>query len=147
MKRFRILLLVILVLSLSVAVMPVAAKGVTPQAEEISPGIDFSGFIQTASVGAIPLIAVIIGLVAYFKQWGVSGKKLLLVSMAIGLVLGSGYMITQQRPPANTDWFPVYTFWFGVAIYGLAMGLVASGVYDAVKGIIDKLITSLQNKS
>jgi len=100
--------------------------------------MDFTTFITTATVGAVPLVFVIIGLVEYFKKLGVKGNTLLLISMGIGILFGVPYMVSQQRPPAG-DWFPIFTYWFAAIVYGIAMGLVASGLYDVVKAIIEKL--------
>jgi len=83
-----------------------------------------------AMVVGIPLIFVVMGLVEWVKSFGVSGKTLNGVSMAIGLLLGSGYQISQVGLPAD------FAAWFGVVVYGLGMGIVASGLYDGVKNIV-----------
>jgi hypothetical protein len=51
-------------------------------------------------------------------------------------------MVAQQRPPAG-DWQAGLGYWFAVMVYGMAMGLVASGVYDAMKGMMPSLPLSL----
>ena len=80
----------------------------------------------SALVGGVPLILVVIGLVEWFKRLGIPGKALPFISMGIGLVFGVAYqyMLT-----------PLVGFgaWFGAIVYGLGLGLVASGIYDAVK--------------
>ena len=53
------------------------------------------------------------------------------VSLAIGLIFGIGYQLSLGVP---TD----YAGWFGAVIYGLALGLVASGIYDAASDIVHK---------
>ena len=80
------------------------------------------------SVAGIPLLLVVIGVVEYIKGFGVQGNILKGVSMGVGLVFGGGYQIASLGVPAD------FAGWFAFAVYGLAMGLVASGVYDAVKG-------------
>lgn len=80
-----------------------------------------------ASVNGIPLFAVVLGLVQYVKTLGLKGKELRLVSMGIGLVLGGGYQISTLGATPYT-----YSVAFGVVIYGLVLGLVASGVYDVI---------------
>lgn len=84
-----------------------------------------------AIVAGLPLVLVVIGLVEWFKQLGVQGNVLRYVSMAIGLVFGIGYQVSLGMP---TD----YAGWFGAAVYGLALGLVASGIYDAASDIVHK---------
>lgn len=86
--------------------------------------MDISSFTN-AAVQGVPLIAFIIGLVQFIKGFGVEGKALRATSMGVGLVLGAGYQIAVAGPPAT------FAGGFGVAVYGLALGLVASGVYDA----------------
>ena len=82
----------------------------------------------SVSVGGIPLIFVVLGLVTWLSKMGVSGKWLLVASLLVGLVLGSGYQISQAMPWTISE----LTFggWFAVMVYGLALGLVASGVYE-----------------
>lgn len=83
----------------------------------------------SAMVAGVPLLFVILGLVAWAKSFGLTGNWLRVVSMAIGLILGSGYLLTKG--------FPVeYAGWFAVVVYGLGLGIVASGIYDAGKAIV-----------
>ena len=81
---------------------------------------------DNAIVNGIPLLFVVMGLVAWVKSAGVAGNWLRGASMAIGLVLGVGYMYSTAAP---LD----FGGWFGYAVYGLALGLMASGVVDAVR--------------
>lgn len=84
--------------------------------------MDFS----SAIVNGIPLVLVVIGLVEWSKQLGVSGRSLQVLSMLVGIVLGVLYQYSQQ-PLAG------FSAWFGAVVYGFALGLVASGVYDAAR--------------
>ena len=77
-------------------------------------------------VNGIPLILVVMGLVELTKFLGAGGKLLLALSMGIGCVLGVLYQMSIAIPVG-------FAGWFGVVIYGLALGLVASGIYDAIK--------------
>lgn len=79
---------------------------------------------QDAVVAGIPLIFVVMGLVEWVKRIGVSGWVLQALSMAFGMALGVLYRMSLQMP---VD----FMGWFGAIVYGLALGLVASGVYDA----------------
>lgn len=82
----------------------------------------------SAVVMGIPLVLVIIGLVEMVKKLGVAGNLLIVVSMAIGLVFGIAYQYSLA---------PLFGFaaWFNAIVYGLSLGLVASGIYSAAKTI------------
>lgn len=84
--------------------------------------MDFSN----ALVAGIPLVFVVIGLVEWSKRLGVSGKPLLVLSMLAGVALGVLYQYSQQSLEG-------FSAWFSAAVYGLALGLVASGIYDAAR--------------
>ena len=77
-------------------------------------------------VNGIPLIFVVMGLVELAKVFGASGKLLTGISVGIGLALGVLYQISLGVP---VD----FAGWFGAAIYGLALGITASGVYNAIR--------------
>ncbi len=77
-------------------------------------------------VNGIPLIFVVMGLVELAKAFGLSGKVLTAASFAIGLALGVLYQISVEVPVG-------FGGWFGAAVFGLALGLVASKVYDAIR--------------
>lgn len=85
--------------------------------------MDFS----QAIVNGIPLILVIWGLVAFVKVMGVTGPWLTVISMGMGLALGIAYQVSTGGLPVD---FPG---WFGALIYGLGLGIVASGLYDVIK--------------
>lgn len=91
-------------------------------------------YFSQVSILGVPLLFVVIGLVEYVKRLGVEGKPLLGVSMAIGLILGTGYQVAALGLPLD------YATWFYVIVYGLGLGVVASGVYDAAKALIEKAI-------
>jgi hypothetical protein len=83
--------------------------------------MDFSQYL----VAGVPLIFVVLGLVEWVKSFGVKGNAVKVVSMAIGLGLGVGYQLSVAMPVG-------FTGWFGVIVFGLALGLVASGIYDVL---------------
>lgn len=85
--------------------------------------------ISESMVNGIPLVLVVLGLVEWSKRLGVEGKQLQILSMLIGVVLGVLYQFSQQPLEGFSDWF-------GAIIYGLALGLVASGIYDAVRSAV-----------
>jgi hypothetical protein len=77
-------------------------------------------------VAGIPLLAIVIGLVQFVKGFGLNGNAVQVASLVIGLVLGIGYQVS-LAPPAD------FAGWFATVIFGLGLGLVASGLYDANK--------------
>jgi len=83
-----------------------------------------SGVFENLVVAGIPLLLVVLGLVEWSKLLGLTGNVLRVVSMTIGLALGIGYQFSLAAPVAFADWF-------GISVFGLALGLTASGVYDA----------------
>lgn len=95
--------------------------------------MDLTSFAKVMVAG-VPLLFVVVGLVEWLKKLGIEGKTLTAASMGIGLLLGGGYMISQGFPSG-------FAAWFAVVVYGLAMGLVASGLYDTAKNILEKIIS------
>jgi hypothetical protein len=80
--------------------------------------------ITTLLVGGVPLVLVIFGLVEFSKSLGLSGKWLTVFSLVLGLAFGIGYKIAAAGLPT------AFGGWFEVIVFGLALGLVASGFYD-----------------
>ncbi len=95
-----------------------------------------------AAVNGVPIVLIVLGLVELTKRLGATGKALIGISMAIGLVFGSGYMISQGALSSDNP----FGAWFGVIVYGLGMGLIASGIYDLAKNMLTKAIQQLTNK-
>jgi len=85
-------------------------------------------FLEDSILG-IPLVAVILGLVTWSEQIGVTGRWKFILSMGIGIVFGGLYQFLQHPPASAFDWFA------GV-FYGIALGLVASGLYDTAKKVV-----------
>jgi hypothetical protein len=75
-------------------------------------------------VGGVPLVIVIFGLVEFAKKFGLAGNGLTIFSMLLGIGMGIGYKISESGLPVG------FTNWFGVVIFGLALGLTACGIYD-----------------
>ena len=82
--------------------------------------------ISTLLVGGLPLSAVVFGLVEFVKSFGVRGHWLTITSMLLGLAFGVSYQIANAGLPAG------FAGWFAVAVFGIMLGLVASGLYDFV---------------
>jgi hypothetical protein len=75
-------------------------------------------------VGGVPLLIVIFGLVEFAKLLGLAGKGLTVLSLLLGLAFGVAYKIATQGMPAG------FAGWFVVVVFGLALGLITSGLYD-----------------
>ncbi len=84
-------------------------------------------------VNGIPLVTVIMGLVEFSKKLGLHGKALTALSMILGVVIGIAYHIAQSGTPQD------FTAWFNTAIFGLVLGLTASGVYDLIDARFPKV--------
>jgi hypothetical protein len=84
-------------------------------------------------VGGIPLMVVIFGLVEFSKSLGLAGKILTIFSMLLGVAFGVAYQIAISGAPAS------FAAWFTIVIYGLALGLVASGFYDFADSRLPKI--------
>lgn len=84
----------------------------------------FQIVFENASVAGIPLLAFVLGLVQWIKGFGLAGPQVKVASMAVGVLLGVGYQFSVGAPAD-------FAGWFAVAIFGVALGLVASGLYDA----------------
>ena len=78
---------------------------------------------STLLVGSVPLVVVVFGLVEFIKSLGLKGKALTVLSLVIGILLGLGYQVAEVGSPAG------FTGWFEAGIFGLVIGLVASGFY------------------
>ena len=80
-----------------------------------------------ALVAGIPLLLVVIGLVQFVKEkleW--SGKGVEVFAIVLGLVIGFGYHVYKA---IEVIWS--FNFIFEGVIYGLAVGLVATGLFKA----------------
>ena len=82
--------------------------------------------ISTLLVNGLPLSAVVFGLVEFIKSFGLKGHWLTIVSMLLGLAFGVSYQIANAGVPMS------FAGWFAVAVFGIMLGLVASGLYDFV---------------
>ena len=81
---------------------------------------DFNALV----VGGIPLLIVIFGLVEFCKTIGLTGRWLTVASLLLGLAFGIAFKISQGGMPIG------FAGWFLVVVFGLALGLVTSGLYD-----------------
>jgi len=77
-------------------------------------------------VNGISFLAIVFGLVEFSKKLGASGRVLTALSMVIGTAAGVMYQLAQM--------YPGFGRWFGVAVFGIAVGMAASGLYDFADG-------------
>jgi len=78
-----------------------------------------------AVINGIPLVVVIAGLVEFAKKFGLKGEWCTALSMAMGVLLGMAYQVQAGLP---VD----FAGWFAAIVYGVALGLATSGLYDVV---------------
>lgn len=83
--------------------------------------MDFSQYL----VAGVPLLFVVLGLVEFVKSFGLKGNVVKIVSIVIGLAFGIGYQLSLSVPIG-------FSGWFAVSVFGIALGLVASGIYDVI---------------
>jgi hypothetical protein len=129
MKKFAILVLLVLVMAgmtagaVGASAAPAEVQGSALQDAE--PGLaDFFEVLTTATVAnGVPVILVVLGLTQLTEKLGVKGRWQLLAAVMIGLIFGAGYQLTVAVPADVAGWF-------GVVIFGIAMGLAASGIYE-----------------
>ena len=77
---------------------------------------------EYAGVLAIPLI---IGLVEAAKKVGMDAVWATPMAIGIGLAISVGYVAAQQLPGSEV--------WVSAVLWGLALGLSASGLYSGTK--------------
>ena len=82
--------------------------------------MDLGNFV----LNPLTLALLIIGIVEFVKKFGVTGNKLTLISMAVGIVFAVIYKLAAL--------FPLYQVWIELAFFGIAAGLCASGIYNFV---------------
>jgi amino acid transporter len=78
---------------------------------------------DTLLVGSIPLMVVVFGLVEMIKSLGLRGGALTVLSMLLGSAFGLAYKLAQAGFPGD------FAGWFGAVVFGLLIGLAASGFY------------------
>jgi hypothetical protein len=90
--------------------------------------MDFSDVV----VNGIPLVILIVGLVQFIAEMGVAGRALKATSAGIGLAVGLAYQLSLGVP---VD----FAGWFGAILYGLGLGVVASGLVDQARSLASRI--------
>jgi len=93
---------------------------------------DFTEFVNDVLPTTAALLPLVMAIVTYLGKLGVQGKLQLVSSLLTGLVLGGASMYFQIVPVTGVDWF-------ATVLYGLVLGLSASGVYEVGKDLVEKL--------
>jgi len=87
--------------------------------------MEFPATLPEFVIGGIPLIVVILMLVEEIKAWGLEGKILRIVSMALGVLFAVAYQLAIAMPVSVMEWLTV-------VVVGLLYGIAASGTYDFI---------------
>ncbi len=82
--------------------------------------MDLNNFL----VNPVTLALIILGVVEMIKKFGVTGNKLMLISMAVGITFGVVYKLYELYTPSK--------IYIDVIFFGIAAGLGASGIYSFV---------------
>jgi hypothetical protein len=80
--------------------------------------------LGTFTLNPVTLALLILGIVEFIKKFGLTGNKLMLVSMAAGIFFAVIYRVSELFPSAEV--------YIQIAFFGLAAGLCASGIYSFV---------------
>jgi ABC-type uncharacterized transport system permease subunit len=93
-----------------------------PSEKDLQKGeiMDLENFI----VNPITLALIILGVVEFIKKFGVTGNKLLIISMVVGILFGVIYKLYILYLPSQV--------YIDVIFFGIAAGLGASGIYSFV---------------
>jgi ABC-type uncharacterized transport system permease subunit len=82
--------------------------------------MDLGNFI----INPLTLALIILGVVEFIKKFGVTGNKLLIISMVVGIAFGVIYKLYIIYLPSQV--------YIDVIFFGIAVGLGASGIYTFV---------------
>lgn len=80
--------------------------------------------LGTFALNPVTLALLILGIVEFIKKFGVTGNKLLLISMGVGIVFALIYKASML--------VPAISLYIEIAFFGIAAGLCASGIYSFV---------------
>lgn len=68
------------------------------------------------------VLAMVFGLVEFFKKLGVQGNASMALSMGLGVALGVLVQVAAL--------YPAISVWLQIGVFGVLFGLAASGFYD-----------------
>jgi hypothetical protein len=84
-------------------------------------------YFNALSKNAPFVIAAVLGLATLYKSLGLGGRWLLLAAFFTGCLIGAGFQIASVGIPIT------FTEYFYVLISAILMGLMPTGVYEAIK--------------
>ncbi len=129
-KRNFLIFSILLIMIMFIFAVPWASASAVglppPAAEAVPPAFNLLEFLEMAGLFYLPTLAIVFGVVDYLGKWGVKGKWQLASSLIAGLILGGLVMYFTTYPATPVAWF-------SVALYGLLVGLGASGCYNGIK--------------
>ena len=82
--------------------------------------MDLSNFL----VNPVTLVLIILGVVEMIKKLGITGNKLMLISMLVGFIFALLYKARELCEPSSVI--------IDITFFGIAAGLGASGIYSFV---------------
>ncbi len=80
--------------------------------------------LSTFTLNPLTLALLILGIVEFIKKFGLTGNKLMLVSMGVGMLFAIVYRFHEIYPPLEP--------YIEIVFFGVAAGLCASGIYSFV---------------
>jgi hypothetical protein len=120
-------LLIVILLLVMVAPVSAAAPGMATQEAVVQDQTVLSGPVELIAelvIGAGALMWFVTGLVTYAKKLGARGKWLTVIAFLLGVGIGGAYKVLLTPPVNALDWFLA-------VLFGLGIGLIATGVYDS----------------
>lgn len=91
----------------------------------MSPIFDLSAFFGSFQIAGIPLVFIVVGVVQLLKDSKYNPLATRWLSVVIGFLTGFGYWLSVNPFPSTI------ASWFTVIIFGVALGILASRIYDA----------------
>ena len=128
---FGLLKLFVLLIGILILIIPFTIAFAATHQMEGPPKFDLLEFLRAAGLIFTPLLAIVFGIVDYLGKLGVKGKWQLVSSLASGLILGGIVMYFTILPMTAVAWF-------SVILFGLLIGLAASGCYEGIKSATTK---------
>ena len=84
-------------------------------------------YFSALSKNAPFVTLAVLGLGTFYGKLGLSGRAQLAAAFVTGLLTGGAFQIASVGMPSD------FTGWFYVALSAVLMGLMPSGVYEAIR--------------